>query len=200
MNVKKSLENRIRGWLPKEATLPEAPAKMDFRIKPQPTVPNQMAKGTVRTAKVIGVINSIFIIIFIYSLITVYNVEIGWGIAGLVSGFVFGLASGAWVNPRILKRTEKHKDSLGWKEYLGVTVPAVIFNLVAIQVGSAFSWSFLFAWITTYLLVQMVLFLSYEGKKKVFVVQKGWLGVVYSLVPQTSTKSNEASDERMENR
>jgi hypothetical protein len=35
MTVKKSLENRIRGWLPKEANVSKAPTKMDFQINQQ---------------------------------------------------------------------------------------------------------------------------------------------------------------------
>ena len=185
MNVKKSLENRIRGWFPQEPKLRKSRAKFDFRIKPQPTVPSQMGKGTVRTAKIIGIVNVISFIIFIL-LLSQFNIESGWKIVGLISGFVFGLIGGVWVAPRITKRTENHKESLGWKEYLGVTVPAVIFVLLVNQVSSYFSMIASFTLWTTFWLVQMVLFLSYEKKKKVFILQDGWLGVVYSLVPQAS--------------
>ena len=95
-----------------------------------------------------------------------------------------------WAAPRIIKRTENHKDSLGWKEYLGVTVPAVIFVLLLNQVSSDFSLIASFSLWTTFWLVQMVLFLSYERKKKVFILQDGWLGVVYSLVPQASKNNS----------
>ena len=35
MNVKKSLENRIRGWLPKEPNLPKAATKVNFQVNQQ---------------------------------------------------------------------------------------------------------------------------------------------------------------------
>jgi hypothetical protein len=107
-----------------------------------------------------------------------------------VSGFVFGLISGAWEAPRIIKRTENHKDSLGWKEYLGVTVPAVIFILLLDQVSFEFSMFTSFTLWITFWFVHMVLFLSFEKKKRVFILQDGWFGVVYSIVPQASKNSS----------
>ena len=35
MNAKKGLQNRVRGWLPHEPTLPKAPAKIEFQINQQ---------------------------------------------------------------------------------------------------------------------------------------------------------------------
>jgi hypothetical protein len=186
MTVKKNMQKRIRGWLPKEANLPKAIPKMDFRTISKPMVPGKLGQGKVRTAKVIGVNNCIIIVIFTLLSYVNFNAQTGLTIAKLVVGFVFGLASAAWVAPRIIKRTESHKDSLGWKEYLGVTIPAIILILLFNQVGSYSSFYFVFAWSTTYWLVQMFQFLSYEKKKKVFIIQDGWLGVVYFLVPQAN--------------
>jgi hypothetical protein len=148
-----------------------------------------MSTGTVRTVKIIATTNIIYISIFIF-LLSQSNVESDWKIIGLVSGFVIGLIGAVWVAPRIIKRTENNEDSLGWKEYLGVTVPAVIFVLLVNLVSSSFSMIALFTLWTTHWLVQMVLFLSYEKKKKVFILQEGWLGVVYYLVPQASKNSS----------
>ena len=196
MNVKKRLENRIRGWFPQEPKFLEVPAKTDFQIKPQPIIPSQISKSTVRTAKVIGISSGISIVILILFISSLINGETAWITAtGLVSGLVFGLISAFWVTPRVLKRAENHKDSLGWKEYLGVTVPAIIVYLSFIQVSSVFSWTYFFVWVVTFWFVQMVLFLVYERKKKVFIVQNGWFGVVYSLVPQAIKNSSAISPE-----
>jgi hypothetical protein len=119
-----------------------------------------------------------------------FNVESGWKIVGLVSGIVFGLIAGVWAAPRVIRRTENHKDSLGWKEYLGVTVPAVIFVLLLNQVSFEFSMFASFALWITFWLVHTVLFLSFEKKKKVFILQDGWFGVLYSIVPQASKNSS----------
>jgi hypothetical protein len=189
MNVKKSLENHIRGWFPQEPKLRKSPANLDSRIKPQPIVPSQMGKGTVRVAKNIGLVNVFSIIIFIL-FFSQFNVESGWKIVGLVSGIVFGLIGGAWAAPRVIKRTENHKDSLGWKEYLGVTVPAVIFVLLLNQVSFEFSLFASFTLWITFWFVHMVLFLSFEKKKKVFMLQDGWFGVVYSIVPKASKNNS----------
>ena len=148
-----------------------------------------MGKGTIRVAKNIGIVNVFSIIIFIL-FFSQFNVESGWKIVGLVSGIVFGLIGGAWAAPRVIKRTENHKDSLGWKEYLCVTVPAVIFVLLLNQVSFEFSMFASFSLWITFWFVHMVLFLSFEKKKKVFILQDDWFGVVYSIVPQPSKNNS----------
>ena len=45
MNIKKHLENHIRGWLPKESKVPVVPAKTDSRINKRPLTTKQMEKG-----------------------------------------------------------------------------------------------------------------------------------------------------------
>lgn len=46
MNLKKSLENRIRGWFPEQPKLPKAPAKIDFQpLKPRPGMERSYALG-----------------------------------------------------------------------------------------------------------------------------------------------------------
>jgi len=45
MNFLKYLENRIRGWLPKEPKVPIVPAKIDFPVNERPLMTKQMGKG-----------------------------------------------------------------------------------------------------------------------------------------------------------
>ena len=185
MNVKKSLENRIRGWLPKEAKVPKAPAKMDFQIKPQSTVPSQMGNGTVRATKALGVYSVFFIILYLF-FVRIFYVETVGLIAGLVSGLVFGLVHGTWVTQRIFNQLENHnRYSLGWKEYFLIVTPLLIFEFSVLLVSNAivgfpsmqllaaFSGS-AFVMMPTWYLVRMVLFFSYEKTKKVFVMQNDW--------------------------
>ena len=184
MNAKKTLQNRIRGWLPKEANASNLPTKMDFRIKFPFFVSNQLGNGNVRTIKVTGFLSSILFMVFFGINLLFPNIGFGFRALTIAFGFVFGLVSSIWVTPRILKRTENHKDSMGWKEFLGLT-PAFLFLLLAIP-SSAFTMFYLFSMLITFGLVRFVLFSSYEKKNKVFLVQRGWLGVVYSLVPRGS--------------
>ncbi len=147
-------------------------------------MPNQVAKGQVRTVKVFGILfGFVFILIFSASFL---GFRTFWSIEGLAAGFAFGLAVGAWLCPRILRRTENHKDSIGWKEYLGPTIPLLILYLLATQISLVFSASFLVAQFIATSFVEITLFLLYERKKNVFIVQNGWFGVAYSLIQQTT--------------
>jgi MFS family permease len=184
MNVKKSLENRIRGWLPQEANVSKGPTKMDLRIKGPFNNSNQLGKGNVRTIKAIALFSSIFIMFTVTAMLLFAMVGIVFIAVAILFGLGFGLFSGVLVTPRILKRTENHQDSWGWKEFLCL-MPATIFFVLTLP-DSIFAGFYVGSLAITFLLTQFILFLLYERKNKVVIIQKGWTGNVNSIVPQTN--------------
>jgi hypothetical protein len=67
-NLKKRIENRVRGWLPKEPTLPKAPAKIEFQINQQDL---PLKQRTSRTGWVLIFLALFFMFIpFVYSILT----------------------------------------------------------------------------------------------------------------------------------
>ena len=151
-------------------------------------VPNQLGKGNVRTIKAIALFSSIFIMslvttMLLFAMIGIISIALALGF-----GFVFGLFSSVLVTPRILKRTENHQDSWGWKEFLCLT-PAAIFFVLIIP-DSIFAGFYAGGLAITFLLTQFILFVSYERKNKVVIIQRGWTGAVNSIVPQ-ATQNNQ---------
>ena len=182
MNVKKSLENRIRGWLPKEAKPHAASTNLDFRINSPFNNPKYLGKGNIRTIQAIILQSSIMITFLVTAMVLFAMVGIYFLALALWFGFVFGLVSGVLITPRIIKRTEHNQDSWGWKEFL-ILIPAAIFFLL-IMYSSVFAGFYAGGLAITFWLTQLIILVKYERKNKVFIIQSGWIGTIYSIVPQ----------------
>ena len=145
MTLKKSLEKRIRGWFPKEPTPSKVPAKIDFRVNPQVTVPN-LDGGTLRIAKFSGFF-AVLWAFFVSFLIIANGAEfhgsvispLGWLFAGLMFGLVF---SAIFTRKQIKLLEKNHKFDIDSVDLKLIVIPLLLFVVSELLV-SAFFYSFL---------------------------------------------------------
>jgi hypothetical protein len=197
MNPLRYLENRIRGWLPKEQNVPKVPAKIDFRINQRPLTTNQIVGGTsatrfLRNGAIFWVIfGPLWIIQFSVLFHIALTSQITWIIAGLTGGSILSVI----FTQRQLKRLAKdNKVGTTLADILFLAGTLVIFT--GILVGVLFS--NLPAWIQAGFLssvsasvpaaggARYVLFVRWEKKNKMYILQNR---VRFFAVPQSSTKS-----------
>jgi len=99
--VKKSLENRIKGWLPKEANFPKTPTKIGFQMR-------MSAEEWYRRHRIwfllpMAILLLVFLIAGLYGLLTYRYTEdfwfqqgwggayLGWFIAGVIGLIIIGV-------------------------------------------------------------------------------------------------------------
>jgi hypothetical protein len=197
MNVKKSLESRIRGWLPKEPNGPKVPARIDFRISQRSLITNQLGVGTRSTRFLRN--GAIFMVIFGSLLIIQCNAQshialtsqIVWIIAGLTGGSILG----ALFTKRQLRRLAKYNEvKVGMTLanilflagtliiFTGILIGVLSSNLpMLIRIGFLSS---VFAGGSPFIGVRYVLFVRWEKKNKMYILQNRSR---FFAVPQSGT-------------
>ena len=198
MIVKKSLKSRIRGWFPQEPKLPKAPAKTDFQtnsppiLKAKPT-PTQMAPGTVRTIRSLGfqaIFWTIFSFLFINQIRVGYHISSTLQIAWITAGLILGLLFSAVFTHRQIGYFEKNsqfptqKAGPVFAAIVGVIIIMVVVYLSMLiflpSVGVGFL-SSVFATAPTFFATRYLMFLRYEEKKEIFIVQYWWQAGLFAL-------------------
>jgi hypothetical protein len=136
MNVKKSLENTLRGWFPKEPTLPRMPAKLRFYAKPKECSYNVISipYNTNKATNFIGV-QAIF-----WTLFSLFNINqiAGQGrlplpylIVCIIAGLACGSTLGILYVQRLLHRlAADHKAYPKSKDYLLLLGPLAALLIV----------------------------------------------------------------------
>lgn len=203
MNVKRSLENRIRGWLPKEPKLPNrASAKTDFKIDQRPQPSTQIGTGAINATLNIGFQTLVFAF---FSFITIVQInaqnhilltsQIGWIIAGLVAGSIFSAAA-----------TQRQLKPLATNNRTRMTLAGILLIVGAgilvfgIFIGVQFSnlpaltkyglLTSLFASVSGVYVARYALFLRFERKNQMRIFQT-WSGLSELIaIPKSETKSN----------
>jgi hypothetical protein len=197
MNIKKSLESRIRGWLPKEPNVPVVPAKTDSRINERPLMVAHKGKGTSSTRFLrfpsifLAVLGSLFIIQFnVQSHISLTS-QVTWIIAGLTVGSIISASFAKW-QLNCLTRDKELRATIAEPLFIagimliftGISVGVLFTNLpTGIQMGFMSS---VFAGGSVFGGVRYVLFLRWEKKNKMCILQNRSR---FFVVPQSGTNS-----------
>jgi|WetSurMetagenome_2_1015567.scaffolds.fasta_scaffold87295_2 hypothetical protein len=206
MTPKKSLENRIRGWFPKEPYLVSNRLNLDYETKkPSKVIPSEYK---VSTTKVAGA-GAIFWII-LYGFLVLYSVNsinrdypissfqlIAWTIAGLALGAISCII---FTKNQLGRLIKDYQFSTTGKDVIFLIVSFVMFSIFgffvsqspAIQ-GSMIS---LYAWGVSFLTTRVTLFAAFEKKENMRIVQRwfGAGGVGAFLVPKPPNGNTNCSE------
>ena len=207
MNVKKSLENRIRGWFPKEPTLLSAQVKVNCEVNieiknPPPKIPQGYTIGATKNART-STIGWMFYGLFV-SIIFFLNNEldniallVAWVIVGVAVGIISGKMYTQNQLRRLLKEVEIHSNR---KDRILAIVPF----LIVFPFGFLVSWVLFVASITSTLAVVTVsfvgavvsqqltkyaLFRSFEKKVDMLLMMRFGGGIVVVPKPPNSNST-----------
>jgi len=180
MNVKKSLENRIRGWFPKEPNLSEP-----FQQYGQPTaktVKSQFRSGS-RTSlftALFAAFWTFFSFTFMFQLNTYFPSALSFRIIFLIVGISFGIFFSTLLTCRQLNTLEKKGEVPTTLKTIFITVgAAVIAVAVIVEIGfsnlpsvveSALGYS-IFACAPAVLLTRTILMVYWEKQKRTRIFQ-----------------------------
>ena len=194
MNVKESLEYRIRGWFPKEINLSANSPRLDKEHKVLPVI--NLEAGSVRANRsfiifaVFGVISSI---LFINQANSVYYISITVQAILVSAGLLLGSLYSLIYDSRIFKTIDKKGVfSLSLKEWL---ITYSIFAVVALLIMPLFpilafgAWQpvFFSSFVAASGIMTLAEFTVYEKRMHVFLI--GRLFGDYYVIPKSSAAS-----------
>ncbi len=185
MNVKKNLENRIRGWFPQEPHMISTKVKVNYENRQQPLIipPEYHVNAT----KATGVFAIFWIIPVGFITFTILNLErypvsalqvVTWIIAGLI----FGTISNALFTQNQLSRLSKDCQAQGnGKDAPLLIIPIVLFlvlgGFVSWSIGSALQGILIseYAWGISFAMTRSIMFITFEKKEGMRIMQS-WSG------------------------
>jgi hypothetical protein len=196
MTIKKSLENRIRGWLPQEPYRISTRIKVDYENTHQP--PIIMPNHNVSAAKVAGVGAILLIIVygFLFSKTILHPVWgfqiVAWIIAGLALGIISAMMGTKNQLSRLLKDYKVYPNE---KDLALQIVPIFLFvisgflAIVFIPDSSINEFALSFYTLSVSLFVtRPVLFFAFERREKMRLMQSWWGGEII-LIPKAPDNS-----------
>jgi hypothetical protein len=193
MTVKKSLENRIRGWFPQELTMISTRLLVNHENKQPPRI--ILPEYKVSTTKLFAGL-TIFWIIF-YGCIFFSAINIVWHpssafqiLAWIIIGLAIGIISDAILAKNQLSRISKdYQFSNNGKDWILYAVSVALF----LGFGGFVSWFFysslqmwavlVYSWGVASQLTRVLLFAAFERKEKMRLMQSWW-GTNIFLVPK----------------
>ncbi len=197
MNVKKSLENRIRGWLPKEPNIPKVPNKIDLRINQRPLITTQrvIGKSATRPLRIHAIFWAIFGPLFIIQFNVQSHIFLPSQITWIIAGLTFGSIVSALFTRRQLERLGKNNEVrmtiadilflVGtFVIFVGILI-GVLFNNLPAWIQSGFM-SSVFAGGSAIIVARYILFWRCEKKNKMYILQNRSR---FFAVPQSGMKS-----------
>jgi hypothetical protein len=189
--MKKQIEARIRGRLPKETTLPKtstqtyfSPTQMhNLKVKPTPT---QLGPGTLRATKLLG---GLFILwtfssfLFITQVYRNYPIPISSLIVSIAIGLILGFATTAIFTQNQIRYFERNSrfPTPNPGPLFVTAIVAVVFIVIVGYVG-VFAFPAIageifisvFSLTPTFYAARCILFSRYEKKKDIYIIQY-WL-------------------------
>ena len=208
MNVKKNLQNRIRGWFPQEPYTVSTRLNADYENKqPLLIIPSEY---TVSATKFAGIFAILWIILYGFISFTLLNLErylipafqiVAWIIAGLTVGVISTTMS----TKNQLSRLSKDYQFFPKGKDMGLLiVPTVLFFIFGVFV----SWSiygamhvplfqgFLisgYALGISIVITRVILFVAFEKKENMRIMQS-WFGFGSFLIPKAPDGSVNCSE------
>jgi hypothetical protein len=189
--MKKQIEARIRGWLPKETTLPKRSTKTYFpqtqmhNLKVKPT-PIQLGPGTLRATKLLG---GLFILwtfssfLFATQVYRNYPIPLSSLIVSIANGLILGFATSAIFTLNQIRYFERNsRFPTPNPGPLFVTAIAAIMFIVIVGYVGVFAFPAIageifisvFSLSPAFYAARCILFSRYEQKKEIYIIQY-WL-------------------------
>jgi hypothetical protein len=211
MNVKKSLENLIRGWFPKEPTMITKSLQVNNEYKQPPQIipPQYNASAT----KIAGGFAIFWILFLGLELVMSFNLEFHaippfQIMAWILSGLTIGIISNTTLTKNQLSRlSNDYQFTPNKKDQLILIIPIVSFSIL----GGFVNW-FLYSSLQVFLismlsygvsffLIRTLLFAAFERKQNMRLMQSwGGGGATIFLVPKAPNNNAnhlESVDTRM---
>ncbi|GEM_PF-2590366 len=200
MTVKKSLENRIRGWFPQEPRMiVRTRLNVDSDKKQPPLmIPPEYTVSATKAAVVFAVFWIILYGFFSFTSINFerYPVSIVQVVAWIIAGLVVGTVTSAIVTKSQLGRLLRdYRFEVNGKDLVILLVPIVLFFVFGVYeslpfIGTRVSVSDIqglyigvLAWGISSLIIRAALFAAFEKEKDMRIMQSWWGGAMY-LVPK----------------
>ena len=198
MNAKRSLQNRIRGWLPQEPHMISTRFKVEHENKqPLLMIPPEYK---ISATKVAGAFAVFWIILYGFMFFTSLNLErypiSGFQVAAwVIAGLGVGTISCAILTKNQLSRLSKdYQTSINLKDMVLLAVPIVLLCIFGILIsrsigssthipyfqGLTFS---IYAWGVSCVITRVALFASFEKRENMRIMQ-GWLEGGLVLIPK----------------
>jgi hypothetical protein len=205
MNVKRSLENRIRGWLPHEPTMISTRLKVNHELEqPPPIIPPD---NKVSYTKIFGVYAILIIVVYGFmAFFTTFDqgrnpISLFQSVIWIIIGLAFGVISSLIETKYQLSRVSKaYKFTTNRKDYVLIYVPAILFAIFSYFIGSFLhsslpQWSIsMYTWGISLLITRIILFVSFERKENMRLITSWWGGSTVFLVPKPPTSNSNYSD------
>jgi hypothetical protein len=204
MTIKKGLENRIRGWLPHEPTMISTTRlKVNHEYEqPPPIIPPEYKASVTKRCGVYAIfITFVCGFVIFTSLdqernpISAFQIMV-WIIIGLAFGVISSLIETKYELSRVSKTCKFTTDR---KDYVLIYVPIILFFIFCYIVsGFLYSPSLLwlisaYVWGISQFVTRIVLFVSYERKENMRLMQSWWGSTVF-LVPKPPTINTNCSE------
>lgn len=197
MTIKQSLENRIRGWFPKEPYSISSCVKSKFEIiQPPLSIPQQYGASATKSAgilSVIWVILGVFLTVFFIGIDRHVSLiyQIGWISGSAVAGIISGLL---YTRNQLNRLSKNITIGLEVKDIGLNAVPLLAFIFISAYVAIVFdvpavgSFSF-FSAFACQQLARYITFWAYEKREKMRVMQPRF-GSELAIIPKPPKNSN----------
>jgi hypothetical protein len=213
MNVKKTLQNRVRGWFPQQPKLPKAPASINFGVEAPPQPPSQPIPAAEPMRAADGVFAAAWTFIAVFTVFTAvktgsqlniaFSSQFIWVFIGVAVGAVCGAKSTQLRLNRLAKGDEARSKKqivmqtvvLGVPMLLLLVFSAFISNMLygydPLRLGWGFGLSLCcFPALAAIFDIGWFLQFLYERKNNVQVVliRTSTFKGKYALIPKLNTK------------
>jgi hypothetical protein len=210
MNLLRYLKNRIRGWLPKESNVPVVPAKTDSQINKRPLTTKQTENGKSATRDLLphAILFAVLSPFFLIQVNAYFNLPLASQITWLITGLMFGSIISASLAKRDLNCLARDKEIrsftivvavlfvVGFMFIFSGIIVVVLFTGLPGWIKGGFM-SSVFADASVFTVVRYVLFLKWEKKNKMCILQNRSR---FFVVPQSDTNSTVDTKEVFEKR
>jgi hypothetical protein len=193
MTVKKSLDNRIRGWLPKDPLSIGTSVKINVEPKQQPIViPSGFNLSATTFAGISAVIYTFLALFFTRTLLTTQSYiihEIVCIIVGLAVGILTGYMS---IQSQLCRLSRSYKiGGMNKKEFLLFNVSILTIAVSSFLFNSSFnaiqalnlSLLSVYMVLLPYMPIRFLMFQSYEKKENMRIMQD-WMGPGLIVIPK----------------
>jgi uncharacterized membrane protein SirB2 len=204
VNPIRYLENRIRGWLPKESKVPVVPAKTDSRINKRPLTTKQMEKGKSTTRDLLphAILLAVLSLFFMIRANVSFKLPLTSQVMCLITGLMVGSIISASLAKRDLNRLARDKEIRSLTMVVSVLfvvgtiliLSGILFVVLFTGLPGWIQGGFLsttFAAVSVFIIVRYTLFLRWEKKNKMRILQNRSR---FFVVPQSGTNNTVDTD------
>ena len=190
MNVKKSLESRIRGWFPQEPSRISMSCKVEFEAKnPPPMIRSDFTLSATKFAGALTIFYIIFygFIDFSFPSLERYTISAFQVLAWIIVGVAIGIVSMVvYTRNELCRLSRDYQTSVNWKELILILlVPGLVISFGGWYIfGSSLAVIItVYVWGVSISLTRYGLLYFYE-KTENMRIMTGWFGGGFAIIPK----------------